>query len=218
VLRADLHVHSKYSDGRNSVKEILKAALEKRLNIIAITDHNTVQGSLEAIEVVHNEQLPLIVVPGIEISAKEGHILVYGIKEDLEPGLSIKEVAEKVKKQNGVIALAHPFNFFKKGVLNPFKVINYVDAIEVFNAKVYFGITNYLAQNLCNMFKKSMIGGSDAHSVEMLGYGLTIFNGVTNSDQVLNDIKEGKTYVMGKKIPFFIQIKHSINKVIEKWL
>ena len=216
MLRADLHIHTNYSDGRDSVRKILEAAIAKNLDIIAITDHNTMQGSLEAMNIVKEEHLPIIVLPGVEISAKEGHVLVYGIKNEVEPGISIKEISKIVKKREGVLALAHPFNFLRKGVFNPFKFVDHIDAIEVFNAKSYIGVTNIFSRCLCNKYGKTMIAGSDAHSAEMVGYGITFFNGTRSIAQILNDIRNGKTSIGGRRIPLLLQIKYTKSKVI-KW-
>ena len=60
MLKADLHIHTNYSDGRDNVRKILAAAITKNLDVIAITDHNTMQGSLEAINIVEEEHLPII--------------------------------------------------------------------------------------------------------------------------------------------------------------
>ena len=84
LLKADLHIHSNHSDGKSSVKEILNVAIERKLNVISITDHNTVNGSLEALEIVREENLSIMVLPGIEISTAQGHLLAYGIRKDIE--------------------------------------------------------------------------------------------------------------------------------------
>ncbi|MEM4155832.1 MAG: PHP domain-containing protein, partial [Archaeoglobaceae archaeon] len=77
MLKAELHVHSNFSDGKDSVERILKTAVEKKIDVISITDHDTIDGSLSAIEFVSTEKLPLIVIPGIEISTRSEHLLTY---------------------------------------------------------------------------------------------------------------------------------------------
>ncbi|MDF2822569.1 MAG: hypothetical protein K0R15_3017 [Clostridiales bacterium] len=81
---ADLHIHSYYSDGTMSPLEILEAAINKNIEIISITDHDRIGGSLELMELSKNYNIKCI--PGVEIDALEDgvnyHILAYGI--DLE--------------------------------------------------------------------------------------------------------------------------------------
>ncbi|TDA27204.1 MAG: PHP domain-containing protein, partial [Archaeoglobi archaeon] len=70
MLRAELHVHSNFSDGKDNVGDLIKAAIEKKIDVLSITDHDTIDGSLSAIEIVSAEKLPIIIIPGIEISTK----------------------------------------------------------------------------------------------------------------------------------------------------
>ncbi|MEM2402370.1 MAG: PHP domain-containing protein, partial [Archaeoglobaceae archaeon] len=79
MLKAELHVHSRYSDGLDSVEKLVREAIKKGIEIISITDHDTLNGSLSAIELVEAEKLEIIVIPGIEVSTRSGHLLAYGI-------------------------------------------------------------------------------------------------------------------------------------------
>jgi len=78
MKRFDIHIHSNYSDGANSVEEIVEHAESIGLDGIAITDHNEIQGSLKALEFSSEN---FRVIPGIEISAMEGHIIGLNIEE-----------------------------------------------------------------------------------------------------------------------------------------
>jgi len=214
TLRADLHVHSNHSDGIDSVKKLLRAALEKKLNAIAITDHDTINGSLEAMEIVEEENLPLVVIPGLEVSTCDGHLLVYGIYEDLEPGRSMKETALEVRRMGGISAIAHPFQFYRHGIINITKAINAVDAIEVFNAKFYIGLCNNLSLVVSNRYGKSAIAGSDAHSSKTLGYGITIIQDANDVQSAIQSIKFGKTRIEGRRISLYLQLKTSLTKTL----
>ena len=174
VLRADMHVHTNHSrDGRSSVEDVLKAALESGLNAIAITDHDTVEGSLEALEIVREEHLNLLVIPGVEVSTLNGHLIAYGISKDVDPGMSMEETIAEVKKLGGFTAVAHPFQFYRHG-LTKFWIAKKADAIEVFNAKYVLGVCNALASLLSRVYGKPGIAGSDAHCAEEVGAGVTV--------------------------------------------
>jgi 3',5'-nucleoside bisphosphate phosphatase len=85
VARADLHMHSWYSlDGEFSIKDLLTKCQDHKLNIISLTDHNSVKGIGEAIELAY--AAGIIVIPGIEIdciyNGIDLHILGYNIKWD----------------------------------------------------------------------------------------------------------------------------------------
>jgi len=202
---AELHVHTKHSDGRSSVREVLNACIKKGIQIVSITDHDTINGSLEAIEIVRDEHLSIQVLPGIEVTTSSGHLLVYGVEEDVEKGMSIKETAERVRELGGVTAIAHPYQIERRGVALPARHMPYVDAVEVFNAKYVIGICNAMARKLAVRFSKSMIAGSDAHVAEHVGYGLTVIEG-----EVLEAIRNGRTEIKGEKIPVFSQLLYTL--------
>ena len=107
MIKADLHVHTEMSDGSFTVEEVIKLAKEKGLTHIAITNHDTVKGLKEAIEI--GEKYGVNVIPGIEISAydykrnRKVHLLGYGI--DLE-GKNIKKLCDRLLKDRNEMTLS----------------------------------------------------------------------------------------------------------------
>ena len=99
--KADLHVHSIYSkDGTATIPEILfDAANVKKLDVIAITDHDEIQGALEAKRLAHHYNIE--VIPGCEISTAEGHLLTYFIEEPIPAGFPLIETIHLVAQQGG---------------------------------------------------------------------------------------------------------------------
>lgn len=106
MIKADLHVHTEMSDGSFTVEEVIKLAKEKGLTHIAITNHDTVKGLKEAIEL--GEKYGVNIIPGIEISAydykrnRKVHLLGYGI--DLE-GKNIKNICDRLLKDRNEMTL-----------------------------------------------------------------------------------------------------------------
>jgi len=84
-MRFDLHVHSSCSDGRDDVRTILHAAVRCGLAGISITDHDTLKGSLSAMQIIREEGLDLILIPGAEVTTSEGHLLLLGIEASAAP-------------------------------------------------------------------------------------------------------------------------------------
>jgi len=108
-MKIDLHVHSDYSDDANdSVEELIKAAVKKGLNGIAIADHNNVKGGLKGFGIA-KEMKDFVVIPGVEVSSAEGHILALNIREDIPKKLSVKETVEKIISLGGLPILPHPY-------------------------------------------------------------------------------------------------------------
>lgn len=201
MLRAELHVHSSLSDGRDSVRKILEAAVEKKLSVIAITDHDTVQGSLEAADVVKEEHLPLRVLPGCEVTTETGHLLVYGIEKDIEPKMSMEESCRIARELGGVCFLAHPFDFIRGGSVR-FKDFQVVDGVEVFNAKNYF---NFLASRYARKFSKPEIAGSDAHSARAVGLAINYLPDEFNLlESLFHASYDGKRVSIRERLTFLL--------------
>ena len=101
MLKMDLHIHSQYSeDATGSPREIAKLLQKKGLHGMAITDHNSIKGSLEALRFRSNN---FVIVPGLEISTNDGHLLALGIKEDVAKNLSVEETVEKILDKGGFL-------------------------------------------------------------------------------------------------------------------
>ena len=103
-MRIDLHNHTVYSkhwfwgiDALNTPEEMIKAAIKRGLDGIAITDHNYVKSSLKAKQQARRIDKDFLVVTGTEIRSEAGDVLALGVKEDVEPGLSVEETARVLK-------------------------------------------------------------------------------------------------------------------------
>ena len=140
-MRFDLHIHSCYSDGRDGVYNILKFATKRGLDGIAITDHNTLKGSIAAQRLIHDRKLEIILIRGAEITTSEGHLLALGV-EDLPPrSRSPEETIEIIHDQGGISIVPHPYHLFRHALFR----IPKCDAVEVYNSKHLFGISNAIA-------------------------------------------------------------------------
>ena len=92
MLKLDLHIHSEYSeDGIGSPRDIIKNLKKRGLHGMAITDHNTLEGSLKALKVAPKD---FIIIPGVEISTLDGHMIALDVKENIQRGISIEETVE----------------------------------------------------------------------------------------------------------------------------
>ena len=193
--KADLHIHSNHSDGRPSILEILNYVEEKTdLSVIAITDHNTIDGALEAKEILKQKEYRFEVITGEEVSSQEGHILGLFLKEKIPAGLHAHEVLKKIKEQGGITIAAHPFQSTSirnphepmmdgVGLVTLIKEKEGFDAVEVVNATPTLGKENIRAAFINRtLMLKAETGSSDAHIVEAIGMGYTLFEGKTASD------------------------------------
>ena len=201
-MKFDLHIHSKYSyDSFLSVEKILKIAKKKGLDGIAITDHNTTKGGIEALKVEKGEDLQVIV--GAEMKTEYGDIMGLFLSEEIRSS-RFEEVIEEIKSQSGLSVLAHPYRQYK----NPEGIVDKVDLVEAFNARSRKG-DNERAYELAKKFKKPVTAGSDAHLGFEIGRGETIVN-----SEVKRELKKGKTKIEGKESNYYLV--HGLSVMMEK--
>jgi len=212
-MKIDLHVHSCYSDDANgSVEELIKAAVKNGLNGIAIVDHNSVKGGLKGFEIA-KEMKDFVVIPGVEISSAEGHILALNIKENIPKKLSVEETIERITSLGGIPVLPHPYRMLSgAGEKN----VKGFSGVEVFNSKSPVW-ENKKAEKLAEKLGAGETGGSDAHSSNEIGYGITEFS--VNSfrvDDLLQEIGKKRTKGYGFLIPKKIVLRQHV-KSLRLW-
>jgi predicted metal-dependent phosphoesterase TrpH len=197
--KADLHIHSTSSDGLASVPEIMEyASTRTDLKVIAITDHNTIEGALLA-KSLEPAYPGIEVVVGEEITSKWGHILGLYLTEEVPPGLSAAETISRINEQDGVAIIAHPFAnkaFGPWGLKSLGQRIDEVafQAMEVYNSSPYLIYANRLAAKAFTAGQGiAATGGSDAHVLRAVGRGYTMFRGETAAD-LRASIDELETY------------------------
>jgi predicted metal-dependent phosphoesterase TrpH len=192
ALRLDLHVHSSYSpDGRASLPELLARAAATGLDGFALTDHNSVAGHATLREIAPKfPQLRLL--PGVEVSTREGHLLALGVARAPPPRRPIAETIDWVRGQGGEPVLAHPFRWVH-GVGRSVALSAPVGAIEVVNGHTS-AARNARARSIAAARSLGGTGGSDAHRSDELGRAVTQFPlGVGSIDDLLGAIRQGRT-------------------------
>ena len=201
-MKFDLHIHSKYSyDSFLSPERIIKIAKKKGLDGIAVTDHNTLRGGIEALKI--NEDKDFKVIVGAEMKTEYGDIIGLFLEDEIRTS-KFEEVIEKIKSQGGLSVLAHPYRQYKF----PEKIIDRVDLVETFNARSGKE-DNERAYKLAKKFKKSMIAGSDAHLSFEIGRGRTRVN-----SEVKEALRKGKTKIEGRKSNYYLV--HGLSVALEK--
>lgn len=200
MLKLDLHIHSQYSeDGIGSPKEIIKSLKKKGLNGMAITDHNTVEGGLSALKAASKD---FVVIPGVEISTLDGHILALNVKENIPRELTVQETIEKILETGGIPIVPHLFRAMsgiKKEKLT--KIYTKIPAIEVFNS-CSIPQSNLKTAKIAKKYNLGGTGGSDSHYPQYAGDGYTIVNTSDLSiDSIISEINKKNTWGIGSTLP-----------------
>lgn len=165
-MKIDLHIHSKYSgDCKMEPADILKIAEKAGLDGVAITDHDTVKGGLEASKIKSDIE----VIVGAEIRTKRGEVIGYFLNEEIEKR-ELFEVIDAIKDQGGVVCIPHPYDPLRIYNLKPKSdVLKVTDCIEVLNARCAIGAFNNKAKRLAEENDLAMTAGSDAHTPSEIG-------------------------------------------------
>jgi hypothetical protein len=133
TVKIDFHVHTRYSeDGSTSLRDLLLYAKKQGLDGVAVTDHDTTLGARRLAR-----QRQLLVIPGIEVSSLNGHVLALNVTENIPPKMSLIETVEKIHKSGGIAVIAHPSAVLKTGLGNKITSNSNLDAVEVINAAAF---------------------------------------------------------------------------------
>ena len=190
--RADVHLHSLYSDGTASVAEILDHVEGSTdLDVVAITDHERIDGALRAAERHRAGGYSFDLVVGEEITTRRGHVLALFVTERIPALRPLEETLERIHAQGGLAIAAHPMAPMPLSVGRRSlpRVRDHADdavafdALELFNPSTA-GRTRHAARMELNARELNLpgVGNSDAHVLEGIGTGWTSFPGHTALD------------------------------------
>ena len=190
-MKIDFHVHTVAShDGVNTAWEMIASAKRAGLGGLAITDH-------DALGWKGIRPRDFVIVPGVERSLPEGHVLVLGISE-LPPADSIEALLDWAEKNNAVTIPAHPYDRFRKG-MGDLAFNNKFTAVEVFNGMAA-GILCEKARRKASKLGLTMVSDSDAHQASEIGQHYNIVNAET-AEQVLEELRKGRVEPVMKSRP-----------------
>jgi predicted metal-dependent phosphoesterase TrpH len=187
IGRADLHMHTSCSDGWPSPGALIDHVAEVGdLDVIAITDHDTIEGALRAVELAAGRPDSPAVIIGEEVSSRHGHILGLFLEKWVRPGMTAAATVAAIHDQGGLAVAAHPFwRTDRPGRERAVHGVGWwaadldFDAIEVENGTPGFYPFNQMARRLCEAAGRAEVGNSDAHIADAIGMAYTSFPGRT---------------------------------------
>ena len=208
----ELHCHNVFSNNMNgsprvpfdcgvTVEDQLLLAHEKKIDVIFITNHNTLNGYKQMLEYRENHEKfkNIKIYPAEEITINtKGHVLVYGIHETIKPGMDIDDTLDTIRKQNAISCAAHPFAVSNGIRENAIKC----DMIESFNSNNIDYYSNIVAEKFSSDNKMISIAGSDSHVLSTFGRCINTLESENNLDSILQEMLKRKSKVLKAELAF----------------
>jgi len=201
-LKIDLHVHTTGSKDAFTDPEQLPIILRQRgLDGVAITNHD----AFTAVSIPG-----IIILPGIEVSTRGGHVIGLGMSGSIPRGRSADETISMIHRDGGIAVVPHPFDPVSRCV-NPSKLRSKPEAIEVINSDaLFFGLNSAFARRAAERLKLPMVAGSDSHIPETVGDAYTLIDSDTREvGDILDAIRRGSVQPVGAPTP--------LKKKLLKW-
>jgi predicted metal-dependent phosphoesterase TrpH len=191
VGRADLQLHSDLGDGLSPPEAILDAAERAGLDVIAITDHDDIRGSLQARDAAATRSSPVEVIPGIEVTTRSGHVLALYLEDEVPMLRPIAETIAAIHRLGGIAIVPHPLSYltFSVGERTLRDLAergddeSFVDGIELRNPS-YAGRVRAARATWLNahVLRVAETGSSDAHHAALVATAWTEFPGKTAAE------------------------------------
>ncbi len=191
-VRVDLHSHTMWSgDSTTTPDELVEAVEASGLDVLCITDHNSLAGALELRDVV-----PCRVVVGEELRTPKGEIIGLFLTERIPAGTGHVVAARAVRDQGGLVYVPHPFDPMRRnladGALRELAELGLIDAVEVLNSKTSLASLNQKAAEFAEEFGLAAGAGSDAHVPDALGAAYVEMDDFTDAPSFLRSLRQGR--------------------------
>ena len=193
MLKADLHIHTRYSaDCNTPLDRIIARCLEIGINCIAIADHGTTEGALKMQSIA-----PFPVIVAEEILTPHGEIMGMFLKETIPSGQSVEQTISQIRAQGGLVNIPHPFYTFRPSALDNKiieEIVEQIDIIEVFNSRTLLPQSSTRAKIFAQKHGLAQSAGSDAHTPREIGNAYVEMPEFNGKDEFLQALAKGKIF------------------------
>jgi predicted metal-dependent phosphoesterase TrpH len=211
----DLHCHTRASfDCLSAPSAVVRAAAERGLTHLAITDHDRIDGALEARELA---PAGLTVLIGEEVKTRDGDLICVFLEEAIPPGMSVEETIQAARAQGALVGIPHPFDQLRGSLLRDERLMaigSSVDWVETHNARL-MGRGNERAAVYAVEHALPGVAVSDAHSILEVGVAYTALDGDPSTPAGLKAALAGVQIVPGRA-SLFIRGWTPVAKVVQR--
>lgn len=203
--RADIHMHTNLGDGWASPAKVVVEATRRNLPVIAITDHDHVEGAKRVQELIYQQNSPLQMITGVEVSTRQGHLLGLFVTKAPKSLRSVEESIEDIKDQGGLVIVPHPLGrlvpSLSRAKIDALLEKGYeIDGIEMYNPSPANASMRAVVRDANQQWGFAETGGSDAHFWQHIGSAYTLFPG-SNSEDLRQAIIERTVRPGGQELP-----------------
>jgi predicted metal-dependent phosphoesterase TrpH len=212
-IRLEVHTHTKYSHDSSLNKWLYLFMLKiRKINTIAITDHNEISGAIEFKDFL--ERYGINVIIGEEIFTNKGEVIGLFLSQKIEPGKSVRDTILEIKKQGGIVYIPHPYDEKRyKTVLPEEEIKNNIDLIDIIEIHNGRNICSYFSDHqlsIANKYPSALkLVGSDAHTFIELGRNYNIIEQFNTPEEFISNLK---TVFFVKKD--CIKFAHEITRIV----
>lgn len=179
------------------------------LDVVAVTDHDDIEGALLAREVHARGSYSFEFVPGIEVTTRQGHLLALWVDEPVRSFQSLEQTVAAIHRQGGLAVLPHPFSMLTRSIgrrrLERTLAIDdasvHPDGIELANPTMFGWDVPRRRRLNAERYGLAVTGGSDAHFTELVGSAYTTFPGRTSKELRQAIVERRTDGVLERKVP-----------------
>ena len=187
LARADVHLHTNLGDGTASPQRVIEEAKRRGLRVIAVTDHDHMEGAKRVYDLIQSEGHDLDMIWGCEVTAREGHFLGLFMKRPVKFLMRVEGAIEAIKEQGGLCIIPHPMgrlvpSLSRRKIEELLNRGYPIDGIELYNPSPANAGVREQVRRLNAQWGFAATGGSDAHFWQHIGSGYTLFPGETAED------------------------------------
>lgn len=185
--RADIHMHTNLGDGTASPSKVLVEAERRGLDVIAITDHDHLEGAKRVADLLAKSGKPLEMITGIEVTTRQGHLLGLFVQRPIKMLRSVEESIDAIKAQGGLVIVPHPLgklvpSLSRRKIEELLSRGYAIDAIETYNPSPANRWQRQEVLRLNGEWGLAETGGSDAHFWQHIGSAYTTYAGKSAAD------------------------------------
>ena len=179
-------------DCSTPIEKIIDRCLELKINCIAVSDHDTIEGALKM-----QHLAPFTVIVAEEILTPHGEIMGMFLKENIPSGLSVEQVIAQIRAQDGIVCIPHAFDIFRPSALGEKiveEIVAQIDVMEVFNSRCPLIRSSEKALAFAEKYGIAKSAGSDAHTLNEIGNAYVKMPEFKGKDDFLQSLVEGEVF------------------------